>query len=345
MVRQTQEELITRFSMSDLIAVHSMRNPPEVIHTIVQLLLLLLGRSDGLSWSTIRGGMRNNIKLIFKALIQLPFRLENVKSKMVWRRIKNFVKDPTNHPILVKRASQEAGNLCSWLHAIDAYRKMCTVIKKETGISRIRNYSSVSALSIRRNNKAKRFSNISFAGALAKKGKNKMKKRKAMISRADADSAVVDEWIQQFALPVLERAMKAVSHLTKESISELSSYRIPPLIIRQVVSAALIMLGESRDGKIKWIMARKIVSDPDFISRLKTFEHHKITSRRVRVFEKYVEMYGLDSSFVKNASQAAGPIMTWAEGMRDASKIHKSYLKMVRKSANANANANANAKA
>ena len=342
MVRQTQGELMTRFSISDLYVVHSMQHPPEVIHKIVQLLLLLLGRSDGLSWSTIREGMRNNIKLIFKALIQLPFRLELVKSKMVWRRVKDFVKDPTNHPILVKRASQEAGNLCSWLHAIDAYRKMCTVIKKETGIARIRNYSSVSALSIRRNNKAKKLSTISFAVALAKKGKNKsikMKKRKVIISpsQTEADSTVLDEWIQQFALPVLDRSMKAVSHISKESISELSSYRIPPLIIRQVVTAALIILGDSRDGKIKWIVARKIVSDPDFISRLKSLDRNGIPSRRIRVFEKYVETYGLDSSFVKNASQAAWPILTWAEGMRDASKIHKSFLKMVRKSAVAKA--------
>ena len=302
-VRSAQANLMKYIAMSDVVTVASLPSPPQVVVEVVQLILLLLGLRDGLTWSEMREGMRNNSKSIYLSLMALTRNTESVKSKAVWRRLRSTLSLPRMHPSVACIATKEAGALCSWLHALLGYRTMVMVIKRETGIKSIPYFKA----SVSR--------------------RLKPMKRKTPLRRTPARSeAEVQDYLNQ-SMPVLESAVVALNALDRGSIDELKSFRMPPPVVKTVTSAVFILLGEKFPS---WTAAKTIAlrSSSKFIQRLKNFDKDSVPDRRLLELRRFMKTHKLHRDTSMIASKAVAPLCSWVHSMVTYCKISKGLRRM-----------------
>lgn len=85
--------------------------------------------------------------------------------------------------------------------------------------------------------------------------------------------------------PALEEATKAVSELTKESISELKALKSPPQIVKNCVDLVFLYLGESSK---EWKNSLGIISDIKFLDRLRNYDNKSIPPKVINEVKKIV---------------------------------------------------------
>lgn len=301
-VRSAQANLKC-IAMSDVVTVASLPSPPQVVVEVVQLVLLLLGLRDGLTWAEMREGMRNNSKSIYLSLVALTRKIDSVKSKAVWRRLRATLKLPHMHPRVVSMATKEAGSLCSFLHALLGYRTMVIVIKRETGIKTIPNFKASDSPRL------------------------KPKKRRTPLRRPPARSeAEVQDYLNQ-SMPVLKSAMVALNALDRASIDELKSFRMPPPVVQTVTSAVLILLGEECPS---WTATKTTAlrSSSEFIQRLQKFDKDSVPDRRLMALRRFMKTHKLHRDTSMTASKAVAPLCSWVHSILAYCKISKGLRRM-----------------
>merc|ERR1740138_853941 len=115
--------------------------------------------------------------------------------------------------------------------------------------------------------------------------KGEQAKAQVVKEKVGADEAVVREQAAQvravqedaqrdldIAMPALKKALKSLDALDKKDIGEIKSFPKPPPLVMMTMEAVCLLLGEKTD----WDAAKKVLTDPKFIDRLKSFDKDNI---------------------------------------------------------------------
>jgi len=121
------------------------------------------------------------------------------------------------------------------------------------------------------------------------------------------------------AMPALESALKSLDALDKKDIQEIKSFPKPPPLVMMTMEAVDTLLGEKTD----WDSAKKVLTDPKFIDRLKTFDKDNIPQKVLKQLEKYVTKPEYTPDTVGNQSRAAKSLCMWTHAMDTYSKVAK----------------------
>lgn len=78
------------------------------------------------------------------------------------------------------------------------------------------------------------------------------------------------------AMPIFNRAKKAVESIDKNMINELKSFTSPASGVKIVCEAMCLMFGE----KEEWDQAKRILGKMSFFEELKNFNPDTVTDRR-----------------------------------------------------------------
>jgi len=121
------------------------------------------------------------------------------------------------------------------------------------------------------------------------------------------------------AMPALENALKALDSLDKKDIQEIKSFPKPPPLVMMTMEAVNLLLGEKQD----WDTAKKVLSDTQFMVRLKTYDKDNIAPKILKNLEKYVTKPEYTPETVGNQSKAAKSLCMWTFAMDTYSKVAK----------------------
>lgn len=319
-VKEAQKAMRCTISLQDIVYIWSLgatpgASPPTVVQDVVQTALLLLGHPDNMPWAAMRAVMGNNCKRFFKSLIRLTYNIECIKSAAVWRRVHSMCSDATMHPWLIKRACAEASKLCDWVRTVSNYQKMIKIIKKETGLKKIINFKVPERKVLRSAKKKRRIV------------RRKASSRSKPLAMSAQPNTTAEEYLAA-AMPLLDEANNALGELTKDTIIEIQSLRRPPLIVKQVAYACLILFGVKKSGRT-WEKALKVIRDKKLplLEKIRSFPRERLSLKCIRAFERYVEKNEIDSLFVKNASLPAAKLCKWAEKTVVLAKVHREFLR------------------
>jgi len=115
------------------------------------------------------------------------------------------------------------------------------------------------------------------------------------------------------AKPALKAAIRAVSELNKDDISELKKVNNPVPAVELALKCTLTYLGYT---KIDWALAQKTMADMKFLDRLKNFEKDSITDKIYKKVEKIVDSPEFNAEIMTRASKAAGGLAKWCQAIK-----------------------------
>ena len=122
------------------------------------------------------------------------------------------------------------------------------------------------------------------------------------------------------AQPALDDAQAALTSIKPEYLREIRAYAMPPVMVKKVLEAVAIILGEKR---YDWDGIKALIRRDDFISTVKDF---KASSLALETKEMIKKKYMNDESFTyeaaQRASKAAGPLQKWVVAQINYSEIH-----------------------
>ena len=84
------------------------------------------------------------------------------------------------------------------------------------------------------------------------------------------------------ALPAYYKAMKALDKLDKTAIQEVKAFTNPPALVQTTLEAVCIMLG----SKTTWKDAKALMSQMDFIDKLKNYDKDNIPVKKIQQLKK-----------------------------------------------------------
>ncbi|KAF8787223.1 Dynein beta chain like protein [Argiope bruennichi] len=116
------------------------------------------------------------------------------------------------------------------------------------------------------------------------------------------------------AEPALEAAQEALNTLNKSNLTELRSFGSPPVAVRNVTSAVMVLL--ATDGKIpkdlSWRAAKLTMSKVDnFLDSLINFDKDNIHENSLRAVQTYIKSPEFKPEVVVGKSQAAAGLCSW----------------------------------
>merc|ERR1712154_412463 len=117
----------------------------------------------------------------------------------------------------------------------------------------------------------------------------------------------------------LEAAVKALEALTKDAVTEVKSYTKPPPIVVSVMSAVMVLLNEEPS----WISAKKLLSDANFLLKLKEYDKDSISQKTLKQLKKYTKSKEFSYENVKSKSIAAAAMCRWVNAMEIYANVNK----------------------
>eukprot|EP00929_Paragymnodinium_shiwhaense_P084438 TRINITY_DN45140_c0_g3_i1.p1 TRINITY_DN45140_c0_g3~~TRINITY_DN45140_c0_g3_i1.p1 ORF type:complete len:3041 (-),score=707.73 TRINITY_DN45140_c0_g3_i1:180-8204(-) len=120
-------------------------------------------------------------------------------------------------------------------------------------------------------------------------------------------------------MPDLKAAIKAVEKLDKKDIQDIRSFASPPPLVATVMEAVCLLLGHKTD----WTTAKNVLSDLNFLRRLKEFERDSIQDRTATKLKQYVKREDFDPQQVSQHCAGARALCMWCRALsvyNDASK-------------------------
>ena len=126
---------------------------------------------------------------------------------------------------------------------------------------------------------------------------------KAISDDAEADLAI--------ALPALENALEQVDKLDKSAVSEVKAYTSPPPLVETVMHAVMIFFGK----KPEWTVAKKMLSEANFLTQIKTFDKDHVSQSINNKIKKYVENPNFKPELVAKVSGAAAALCIWVHAI------------------------------
>ncbi|GBG29641.1 Dynein heavy chain 7, axonemal [Hondaea fermentalgiana] len=148
---------------------------------------------------------------------------------------------------------------------------------------------------------------------------------KEQAASCEKDKAECEEMLAE-AIPALEGAVKALSTLSKNDITEVKSLKTPPAGVKLTLEAVCIMMGvkprkvPNPNGKGKvddyWEPAKKeLLNDPRFLQRLVEYDKDNISEEVINKVKPFCERDDFRPEVIKKSSVAAAGLCKWVHAM------------------------------
>ena len=135
------------------------------------------------------------------------------------------------------------------------------------------------------------------------------------------------------AMPILEKALKALNTLSKNDITEVKAMKSPPAGVLLTMEAVCHMMGvkpnKSRDdrGKVQWDYwepaKKELLGDTKFLQRLIDYDKDNIEEKIVNKVKPFVAKPEFMPDVVKKASVAAHGLCCWVRAMVSYDRVAK----------------------
>lgn len=147
----------------------------------------------------------------------------------------------------------------------------------------------------------------------AKRGKQDATDLKAFLEqesvRISSERVKVEHELAQ-AEPALKDAEAALNTIKPEYLRELRAYATPPPMVKKVLEAVVILLGEKRAND--WEVIKGYTRRDDFITQVKAFRPSSIADdAREKIKKNYLSDDAFSYENALRASKAAGPLHKW----------------------------------
>ncbi|XP_074097467.1 dynein heavy chain at 16F [Cotesia typhae] len=121
------------------------------------------------------------------------------------------------------------------------------------------------------------------------------------------------------AMPALEEAQKALQSLNKSDINEIKVFNKPPHLVRYVMEAVCLLLGEKTD----WPTAKRILSDVHFLDRLINYPKDDINDKLLKKLESYLKNPEFVPDLVAKQSKVCKSICIWVRAIDGYAKVFR----------------------
>ncbi|XP_054012221.1 dynein axonemal heavy chain 6 [Hylaeus anthracinus] len=121
------------------------------------------------------------------------------------------------------------------------------------------------------------------------------------------------------AIPALLEAQKALEALNKNDINEIRVFNQPPHLVRFVMEAVNLLLGEKTD----WPTAKLVLGDMHFLDRLITYPKDDISDNLLKKLQEYVNHPEFRPDLVARQSKACRSMCIWVRAMDGYAKIYR----------------------
>ena len=161
----------------------------------------------------------------------------------------------------------------------------------------------------------------------------------AAVAQAEADKVNAEkesvEGDLAEAMPALNDAIKALDTIKPADINEIKGLAKPPATIKLVCEAICIMLSEkaqripdpndpSKRIMDFWGPSQKMLADPNFIQRLKTYDKDNIKPAIIKDIQtKYIPQENFNPAAAEKASKAAAGLCKWCFAMETYDRVAK----------------------
>ncbi|XP_043475594.1 dynein axonemal heavy chain 6 isoform X1 [Leptopilina heterotoma] len=130
------------------------------------------------------------------------------------------------------------------------------------------------------------------------------------------------------AMPALEEAQKALESLNKNDINEIKVFNSPPPLVRYVMEAVNLLLGE----KLDWTTARVVLGDLHFLDRLIQYPKDEINDKLLKKLQDYINNPNFLPHLVAKQSKVCKSICIWVRAIDGYAKlfriVHPKRLKL-----------------
>ncbi|XP_069668946.1 dynein axonemal heavy chain 6 isoform X3 [Periplaneta americana] len=141
-------------------------------------------------------------------------------------------------------------------------------------------------------------------------------KTKAAETQVLADDAQRD---LDAAMPAMEAATKALDSLNKNDINELRVFNKPPHLVKFVMEAVCLLLGQ----KLDWASAKLVLGDTNFLKKLQEYEKDKISDALLKKLKDYVEHPDFIPDKVATQSKVCKSMCMWVRAIDMYAKVYR----------------------
>ncbi|CAG8084488.1 unnamed protein product [Penicillium salamii] len=122
------------------------------------------------------------------------------------------------------------------------------------------------------------------------------------------------------AEPAVEEAMKSVSNIKRQHLTEVRSMGNPPASVRLALEAVCTLLGHTVDS---WKTIQGLIRRDDFIASIVNYDNASQMTRkhRVKMQNEFLSKEDFTYERVFRASKACGPLVQWVEAQVNYSTI------------------------
>ncbi|KAI4494191.1 hypothetical protein M0802_009060 [Mischocyttarus mexicanus] len=120
-------------------------------------------------------------------------------------------------------------------------------------------------------------------------------------------------------IPALEEAENALKALNKNDINEIRVFNQPPRLVRFVMEAVNLLLGEKTD----WPTAKLVLSDIHFLDRLIAYPKDDISDKLLENLKQYVNHPDFKPELVAKQSKVCRSMCVWVRAMDAYAKIYR----------------------
>jgi hypothetical protein len=120
-------------------------------------------------------------------------------------------------------------------------------------------------------------------------------------------------------MPALLEAESALEKLDKQEVAEVKAYSSPPEPVMNVMEAVMIVFNQPPN----WATAKKELSNPNFLQKIKNYPKESIKDRTLKQIEKYTKRPGFQPNIILNVSQAASALCQWIHALEIFAKCYR----------------------
>ena len=99
----------------------------------------------------------------------------------------------------------------------------------------------------------------------------------------------------------------ALQKLTKQQITEMRSFKNPPVNVKMVMSSVLAALGQQET----WQIGQRILGDPNFLKKLREYDCDNVHPQILKRLENYVKLESYDPQILQRQSLASSELANW----------------------------------
>ncbi|KAG9435569.1 dynein heavy chain 6, axonemal isoform X1 [Apis mellifera carnica] len=121
------------------------------------------------------------------------------------------------------------------------------------------------------------------------------------------------------AMPALLEAQKALEALDKRDINEVRVFIQPPHLVRFVMEAVNLLLGEKTD----WASAKLVLGDIHFLDRLINYPKDEISDKLLEKLQDYINHPEFQPDLVARQSKACKSLCIWVRAIDGYAKVYR----------------------